>query len=74
MMGASVLPTFLRCPGVFRTIDTVRAPASDRLAEALTSYRRVLTALDAFVVHANEELREASGLPRDLFTVHDMLE
>jgi hypothetical protein len=74
MMGASVPPTFLRCPGVFRTIDNVRAPAADRLAEALTSYRRVLTALDAFVVHANEELREASGLSRDLFTVHDMLE
>jgi hypothetical protein len=70
MMGASVtVPlTFLRCLGVFRTVDSIRRPPTDQLAELVTSYRRVLAPLDAFVEHththwhANAELRAAAGL------------
>ena len=74
MMGASVPLTFLQCPGVFRTVDCIRRPPADQLAELVTSYRRVLAPLDAFVEHANAELRAAAGLQRDVFAVQDMLE
>jgi hypothetical protein len=74
MMGASVPLTFLQCPGVFRTVDSIRRPPTDQLAELVTSYRRILAPLDAFMEHANAEFRAAAGLQRDVFAVQDMLE
>jgi hypothetical protein len=52
----------------------IRRLPTDQLAELVTSYRRVLAPLDAFVEHANAELRAAAGLQRDVFAVQDMLE